>query len=254
MRFDIRELSFLSEKKTLAAASIKKFPDVRLLIFKLHTNTKSQSSVQTKRAKMSAFPPHKSIPSIPVSQEIALKYLSSYLSSTTTKPHLLPNARLEASGPTAGSSSSVTLHNLQRVEAGLKGEWLAPTLELNEGEGVEVAEQGMDDGTNKTGEGEGEWQDLEDYQREQSIEVGDVGNRDTSGAVDLGKDSDVEFEAAGDDSEVEAPKAKNVKTKHESADKISKPMDKEAKRKEKKERQKAEKKQKATLRSQKKEA
>jgi hypothetical protein len=193
---------------------------------------------------MSAFPPHKSIPSIPVPQEIALKYLSSYLSSTPTKPHLLPNARLEASGPSAGSSSSVTIHNLQRVEAGLRGEWLAPTLELNEGEGVAVAEQGMDDGTNKTGEGEGEWQDLEDYQREQSIEVGDVGNRDTSNAVDRGEDSDVEIVAGGDeeqDSEVEAPKAKKIKTKHEFEStkiKSKAPKDKEARKREKKEKKK----------------
>ncbi|TVY39864.1 hypothetical protein LOCC1_G004312 [Lachnellula occidentalis] len=197
---------------------------------------------------MSAFPPHKSIPSIPVSQEIALKYLSSYLTSTSTKAHLLPNARLEASGPTAGSSSSVTLHNLQRVEAGLKGEWLAPTLQLNEGDGegidVEIAGQGMDDGTAVAEEG---WQDLEEYQREQSIEVGDVGNRDASRAVDSGRDGELEAEAAGDDSEVdvEAPKAKKVKTKHESAHKVSKSIDKDARKMEKKARLMEEKKQRA---------
>jgi hypothetical protein len=187
---------------------------------------------------MSAFPPHRTVPSIPVSQEIALKYLSSYLASTSTTPHLLPNARLEASGPTAGSSSSVTLHNLQRVEAGLKGEWLAPTLELNEGQGVAVAE-GMDDGTNKTGEGEGEWQDLEDYQREQSIEEGEVGPRQTA-VVNNGEDSEGEVvgKGAGDDSEVDvdaAPKPKKVKTKHEATNlKVKKPKDKEAKKAEKK--------------------
>lgn len=185
---------------------------------------------------MSAFPPHRTVPSIPVSQEIALKYLSSYLASTSTTPHLLPNARLEASGPTAGSSSSVTLHNLQRVEAGLKGEWLAPTLELNEGQGVAVAE-GMDDGTNKTGEGEGEWQDLEDYQREQSIEEGEVGPRQTA-VTDRGEEGETEAEGngAGEDSEVDvAPKAKKVKTKHEASNsKVKKPKDKEAKKAEKK--------------------
>lgn len=185
---------------------------------------------------MSAFPPHKSIPSVPIPQEVALKYLSSYLASTATQPHLLPNARLEASGPTAGSSSSVTLHNLQRVEAGLKGEWLAPTLELNE----EVVEEPA------VTVGEGEWQDLEEYQREQSIEVGEVGKRDTSGAVDLGEDSDVEVAATAgaegesdDDVDAEAPKAKKVKTKHESGGKKEKSkMDKDARKKEKKERDK----------------
>ncbi|TVY13255.1 hypothetical protein LARI1_G008999 [Lachnellula arida] len=204
----------------------------------------------------SAFPPHKSIPSIPVPQEIALKYLSAYLTSTTTHAHLLPNARLEASGPTAGSSSSVTLHNLQRVEAGLRGEWLAPTLLLDgDGEGQGMG-MGVDDGKG-VGEGQAEegWQDLEEYQREQSIEVGDVGGREASRAVDLGRDEDeyedeeveigAEAEAAGNGSEVdvEAPKAKKVKTKHESANKVSNSVDKEARKKEKKARQLEEKKQ-----------
>ncbi|TVY27580.1 hypothetical protein LHYA1_G004045 [Lachnellula hyalina] len=181
-----------------------------------------------------------------VSQEIALKYLSSYLTATATKAHLLPNARLEASGPTAGSSSSVTLHNLQRVEAGLRGEWLAPTLQLNEGDGEggdeEIAGQGMDDGT-AVGAAEEGWQDLEEYQREQSIEVGNVGGRDTSRTVELGKDEEVEV--AEDDSEVdvEAPKAKKVKTMHKPADKVAKSVDKDARKKEKKARQLEEKKQ-----------
>jgi hypothetical protein len=187
---------------------------------------------------MSAFPPHRTAASLPVSQEIALKYLSSYLAATSTTPHLLPNARLEASGPTAGSSSSVTLHNLQRVEAGLKGEWLAPTLELNEGQSVQVAE-GMDDGTNKTGEGEGGWQDLEDYQREQSIEEGEVGPRQTAvGDNGEGSEEEAVEKGAGEDSEVDvdvAPKAKKLKTKHEATNsKVKKPKDKEAKKAEKK--------------------
>ncbi|TVY57740.1 hypothetical protein LSUE1_G009441 [Lachnellula suecica] len=186
---------------------------------------------------MSAFPPHRTVPSIPVSQEIALKYLSSYLSATSTNPHLLPNARLEASGPTAGSSSSVTIHNLQRVETGLKGEWLAPTLELDEGKGVEVA------GTaEESTEG---WQDLEDYQREQSIEVGEVGPRQTRKVIEQGEDSDVEVsgQRVGDgeeDSEAEVPR-KKVKTKHESAGvktKSKKPKDVEARKADKKARHK----------------
>ena len=147
--------------------------------------------------RMSAFPPHRSIVSIPIDQEIALKYLSSYLFLAKTSPHLLPNARLEPSGPTAGSSSSsITIRNLERVEAGLRGEWLAPSLDLGEGNGV--FEQGMDDGTNKgldveaenTGEGEG-WMDLDEYQREQSIEGGGIGGHE-SGVVAQEGDSDLE--------------------------------------------------------------
>jgi hypothetical protein len=143
---------------------------------------------------MSAFPPHKSIPSIPVSQDIALKYLQDYLSLTSSTPYLLPNAKLEPTGPAiGGSNSSVTLHNLQRVEAGLRGEWLAPTLELEEGQGVEVA-KGMDDGTQQ-GSGEGDhmdvdgWQDREEFQREQDIDDGDPNA--TVQATEIDSDLDV---------------------------------------------------------------
>ena len=137
---------------------------------------------------MSAFPPQRSIPSIQVPQDIALKYLTLYLTDAQTTPYLLPNARLEPSGPTAGSSSSsITIHNLKRIEAGLRGETLAPTLDLDGGYGraVKVA-KGMDDGVD-VGVGAGEadtmhvegWQDLDEYQREQESEEGDVGDTQT---------------------------------------------------------------------------
>jgi hypothetical protein len=197
---------------------------------------------------MSAFPPHRAIPAVPISQDIALKFLSSYLEATKTSPHLLPNARLESSGPTAGSSaSSVTIHNLKRVEAGLRGEWLAPTLDLEEGK-VTVAE-GMDDGTNKgqyvneEAEGEG-WMDLDEYQREQSIEGGEIGER-LPGVAELG-DSDfdgpeVEENDKNEEGAVNPPKAKKIKVKHNvTPAKVTKPIDKEARKREKKERLKRE--------------
>lgn len=197
---------------------------------------------------MSAFPPHRAIPSVPISPDIALKFLSSYLEATKTSPHLLPNARLESSGPTAGSSaSSVTIHNLKRVEAGLRGEWLAPTLDLEEGK-VTVAE-GMDDGTNKgqdvneEAEGEG-WMDLDEYQREQSIEGGEIGER-LPGVAELG-DSDfdgpeVEENDKNEEGAVNPPKAKKIKVKHNvTPAKVTKPIDKEARKREKKERLKRE--------------
>jgi hypothetical protein len=205
------------------------------------------NSIQIPPATMSAFPPQRTIPSIPISQEIALKFLSNYLEATTSSPYLLPNARLESSGPTAGSSaSSVTIHNLRRVEAGLRGEWLAPTLDLEEGN-ITVAE-GMDDGTNKgqdvneEGEGEG-WMDLDEYQREQSIEGGEVGDR-IQGVAEVG-DSDfegpqvVEEEKEKEAVDTNAHTSKKTKATHSSA-RASKPLDKEARKKEKKERMRQE--------------
>lgn len=199
---------------------------------------------------MSAFPPQRSVSSIPVSQDIALKYLSAYLEAAKSSPHLLPNARLEPSGPTAGSStSSITIHNLQRVEAGLKGEWLAFTLELGE-QNVPLAE-GMDDGTNKgqeNEEGEG-WMDLDEYQREQSIEGGNnEGDLETGGV-----DSDLEVDNQDDEDDLvnlaHMEKAgADTKPKHQTTAKISKkPLDKNARKAEKKARQKLERKQKQVL-------
>jgi hypothetical protein len=198
---------------------------------------------------MSAFPPHRTITSIPVPPEKALIHLSTFLTNSKSQPHLLPNARLEPSGVTAGSSSSsVTIHNLQRVEAGLRGEWLAPTLDLEENN-VPVTE-GMDDGTNKPGvrgqNGEG-WMDLDEYQREQSIGGGEKGEKGVGLVV---QDSDLEPErtkagidddtgfVAEDEDDMPAPK--KVKTKHGDSAKISKKsLDRQARKREKKARLKA---------------
>lgn len=210
---------------------------------------------------MSAFPPHRLIESVPVSQEVALKYLSAYLEATKTSPHLLPNARLEPSGPTSGSTnSSIVIHNLQRVEAGLRGEWLAPKLDLEES--VKITE-GMDDGTNKgqavTNEKEGEgWMDLDQYQREQSIEGGEI-NSAAANFMGQEGDSDLDDERErrqenaddgivdeeGGEDEVDTPAtrpSKKVKTKHVEIPKktVNASKDKETRKKEKKERLKAE--------------
>lgn len=114
------------------------------------------------------------------------------------------------------------IHNLRRVEAGLRGEWLAPVLEfgdhggINGGgmNGVEIG-KGIDDGTS-AGKGEegdkmGEegWQDLEEYQREQSIEVGEIGPRETA----LAQEGDKEFEGEVEKSVPEGKKVKMGKRK-----------------------------------------
>lgn len=194
---------------------------------------------------MSAFPPIRTQEGIDVSTDTALAYLSAYLESSKTQPHLLPNARLEASGPMSGSSkSSVTLHNLHRVEAGLKGEWLAPVLDLEE---VPVATDGdalQNDAVQTEGEG---WMDIDQYQREQSVE-GPSEAREDLGAED---DGDVEESAAveygqntnGDVVMGESEKAaKPVKKDKVKETKSSKPVNPEQRKKDKKARLKAEKK------------
>lgn len=77
------------------------------------------------------------------------------------------------------------------MEAGLRGEWLAPVLDLNEkteGAGEVPIAKGMGDGIDPGGdEGEG-WQDPDEYARQQSIEVGEVAPRATA----LGQEGDEE--------------------------------------------------------------
>lgn len=183
---------------------------------------------------MSAFPPQRSTTSIPISQSLALSTLQTYLESTQSLPYLLPNARLEPSGPTAGSSSSsVTIHNLQRVEAGLRGEWLAPVLDFDEGV-VEIA-TGMDDGVAQEGGDEmgvEGWQDPEEYAREQSLEEGIVEPETTV----LGQEGD---DAVGVEVVQKAPKEKRVKNGTPSKEKA--PVDKKARKQGKKEKRREEK-------------
>jgi len=123
---------------------------------------------------MSAFPPQRSLASEPVSQDVALKHVQSFLEATSKNAYFRPNARLEPTGPAASEEPSITIHNLKRVEAGLRGTWLEPIIDLKDG-GVHIA-SGIDGGV----QGDGDkmdvdgWQDLEQYQREQSIEVGET--------------------------------------------------------------------------------
>ena len=90
------------------------------------------------------------------------------------------------------------------------------------------------------------WQDLSEYQREQSIEEGELGTSQTG----IAQEGDSEFEGAlevgGEDDEVPtAKKVKKVKTAHVSAingTSSSKTIDKAARKKEKKLKLKEEKK------------
>jgi hypothetical protein len=170
-----------------------------------------------------SFHPCESHPSVPITPEVALQHLQAYLEATTTTAYLHPNAKLTVSGPQADlSSGSLTIHNLKRVEAGLKGEFLAPSLEL---EGSQIKEKGygkkttFEDAAEVVAEAmdvddEGEWQDKEEFEREQEDIQGDIGPRNPV--------------VEGVPVEVQVPEGAKI--------------DKEARKREKKERMKAEKK------------
>ncbi|KAF2099186.1 hypothetical protein NA57DRAFT_56801 [Rhizodiscina lignyota] len=66
----------------------------------------------------------------PVSLEDAQKTIAAYLKNSKRKPYLHPDAVLETSGPSysvqGGRQGGLVLHQLRRVEAGLRGEILQP--------------------------------------------------------------------------------------------------------------------------------
>ncbi|MCJ1366331.1 hypothetical protein MMC16_005459 [Acarospora aff. strigata] len=137
----------------------------------------------------------------PVSPTTALSLLSTYIASAATDASLQPNALLTERGPissTSGSSTGLTIHNLKRVEAGLRGEHLGADLSFAKfgGEGLPDLQVGVngvvgggdvevngEGGEGREGEGGGAgedgWQDLRVYEREQEITDGEVGARDT---------------------------------------------------------------------------
>jgi hypothetical protein len=167
--------------------------------------------------KMSAFPNYRSVPSVPVDKETAHKLVEAYLEATKTSLYLLPNARLESSGPTFGSSnSSVTIYNLKRVEAGLRGEWLAPSLEFNEtkradAEGVSGSSSRGADNMDTDG-----WQDLDEYQREQEVIEGELGPNDTEVELEA-KPSKIDKEARKKEKKLRMKEEKRRKHKSKNA-------------------------------------
>ncbi|MCJ1436066.1 hypothetical protein MMC27_005444 [Xylographa pallens] len=162
-------------------------------------------------ALLNSFPSHQLRSSRCIAPSEALCLLSSYLVAATEQPYLQPNALLTVGGPvsaTSGPNTGLTLHNLQRVKAGLRGEHLSVELLVDkhdyeglpdnqiEGDGLarnthitlplrEVAHSGD---LNMGVEG---WQDKIEFEREQDITQGEVGDR-LQGVTDLrGEDVEV---------------------------------------------------------------
>ena len=143
-----------------------------------------------------AYPPIHHHSTTRISPSTALSHLSAYLEATITDPWLHPNALLTENGPitpSAGAGTGLVLHNLRRVEAGLRGKQLGADLAFDEygGEGLPGATIAGDAvaGANEipngyiNGQGkalEGGWQDKEEFEREQDIVQGEVGRRDNA--------------------------------------------------------------------------
>ncbi|KAI4103680.1 MAG: hypothetical protein L6R37_003686 [Teloschistes peruensis] len=120
----------------------------------------------------------------------AQQLLARFLDQTATDASLHPNALLTENGPITPSSGStgLVLHNLKRVEAGLRGEHLAADLSFKTfgGEGLPnlMGSGILNSDLTKQHRKEGEiqdfqedWQDKDEYEREQAIEQGEIGQR-----------------------------------------------------------------------------
>lgn len=150
-----------------------------------------------------SYPPHHRHSVKHISQSHALSLLSSYLAAAATEAHLHPNALLTESGPLTPSSGAhsmgLVLHNLKRVEAGLRGEQLGADLTFGKyggeglpdmmvlGEGLprstsDRLDGGLNGSNSGPGGGEGgsgiEWQDKTEFDREQDVTQGEIGERD----------------------------------------------------------------------------
>ena len=137
---------------------------------------------------------------IHISTSEALSLVSAYLEASSADSSLHPNAHLTEHGPVAPSSSTgLVLHNLRRVEAGLRGENLGEDLISSKygGDGLpELMSNGVAKDTSehvhrdtshkeqRDVEIEDEWQDKSEFERQQELVQGDIGKRDN--AVDGG--------------------------------------------------------------------
>ena len=143
-----------------------------------------------------SFPPHQHHATRRVSPSEAVTLLSTYLHQAITDPSLHPNALLTEDGPitpSTGSTTGLILHNLERLEAGLRGERLATeqaSLTRGDINGQSNMNGIIDHPDSKGVEGrideEGErvmgmdWQDRGEFEREQDIVQGEIGLRDNA--------------------------------------------------------------------------
>ncbi|KAL8943633.1 MAG: hypothetical protein Q9216_000921 [Gyalolechia sp. 2 TL-2023] len=145
-----------------------------------------------------AYPPIRHHSSQPISPSNAQQLLASFLQRTATDPSLDPSALLTEDGPVSRSASiGLVLNNLRRVEAGLRGEHIAAHLSFGNFGGEGLSDFAGDSTANCDGEVEkswgeaaqagmtqqADWQDKDEYERQQTIERGDVRSR--SNAIEV---------------------------------------------------------------------
>ncbi|OJD32380.1 uncharacterized protein BKCO1_3800053 [Diplodia corticola] len=139
---------------------------------------------------LKAYAPHVTLGSKPLSTGAAQELIANYLNESESNSYLHPDAILTASNVqyplSGGPQGGVTMHDLRRVEAGLRGEVLKP--EVPDVSDDMVLDEMIDD-TKKRMQADQE-------QQEDGIEVGEIGQR-TTAVVEGGDIPEVVEEGGG---------------------------------------------------------
>lgn len=105
--------------------------------------------------------------------------LSTYITNSESHAHLHPDSSITPEGITfsskGGPEGNVVMHNLRRIAAGMRGEYMAPEKtpepEDDETEGQTFSKK------RKTALND-DWQDKAEYEREEGVmEIGEIGER-----------------------------------------------------------------------------
>ncbi|CAI6341661.1 unnamed protein product [Periconia digitata] len=125
-------------------------------------------------------PPYVSVSSQVIAQADASQILEKYILNSESHPHLHPDALITPTGVTfsshGGPTGGVVMHNLRRIAAGLRGEYLEPeaTPEPEEPRSSKKSKTGKE----ATTDGTEDWQSMSEWEKEEGqIEVGEVGER-----------------------------------------------------------------------------
>ncbi|KAF2441223.1 hypothetical protein P171DRAFT_92118 [Karstenula rhodostoma CBS 690.94] len=132
--------------------------------------------------------PHRLVSSQSITLENAASILDRYLTNSEVHSHLHPDALITPSGTTfgaqGGSTGGVIMHNLRRVAAGLKGNYMepepTPEPEGEEQNALNGANNYKDQssGGKTDGTAAEDWQDMSEFEREEgAIDVGELGDR-----------------------------------------------------------------------------
>lgn len=188
-----------------------------------------------------APPPHRLISSTPVDVATGAAMLDTYITNSEAHPHLHPDALITPTGVTfsshGGPAGGVVMHNLRRVLAGLRGEFLEPepTPEPEEQGDRDQSWKGKNKKTSFVDETALEWQDKAVYEQEQGeVEVGEIFDR-SNVVAEGGEEPVVEVtggkragEAQSKEERKRAKKEKNEQRKRENELKRKKAAEEEA--------------------------